>query len=162
MNVTQQEDIIAIIPARGGSRRIPRKNLLPLAGQPLVAHSVIHACQSRLVDAVYVSTEDAEIAQVARTYGAQVVLRPPELATDEATSESALLHVLDDRVRRGLADPELVVFLQCTSPVRRSDDIDRAIEILSAGGADSLFSACENSWLIWALQDGQPRSVNYD
>lgn len=154
--------VIAIIPARAGSKRIPQKNLLPIAGRPLVAHSVVHAQQSSCVREVYVSTESKEIAAVARAYGADVVERPPELSTDEATSESAIRHVLDERNRRGLPDPDLVVFLQCTSPVRRRDDIDRAVETLRAAGADSLFSACNNNRLIWAVKDGQPFSVNYD
>ena len=163
MQMTEaQPYVIAIIPARGGSKRIPRKNLVPIGGRPLVAHSIIHARQSKHVHEIYVSTEDAEIAEVARTHGAEVVPRPQELAGNEATSESALLHVLDDRIRRGLSDPDLVVFLQCTSPVRRPDDIDRAIETLLAANADSLFSACEYNRLIWAIRDGQPYSVNYD
>jgi N-acylneuraminate cytidylyltransferase len=157
-----QLHIIAIIPARGGSKRLPRKNLLSLGGRPLVGHSIRHAQQSRLVHEVYVSTEDPEIAEVACRYGAEVVLRPSELAGDEATSESALLHVLDDRVRRGLPDPDLVVFLQCTSPVRHPHDVDRAIETLLQADADSLFSACENHRLIWAVKEKQLCSLNYD
>lgn len=155
-------DVIAIIPARGGSKRIARKNLIPLAGHPLVALSILHAQQSRYVNSIYVSTEDPDIAEVARAYGAMVVVRPLALADDTATSESALLHVLDERVRQGLPDPELVVFLQCTSPVRRAGDIDGAVEKLMSASADSLFSATENSRLIWAVKDGQPYSVNYD
>jgi YrbI family 3-deoxy-D-manno-octulosonate 8-phosphate phosphatase len=162
MQRAQSPHIIAIIPARGGSKRIPHKNLLPIAGRPLVVHSIVHALQSSRVREVYVSTESEEIAAVARAHGAEVVKRPPELSGDEATSESALRHVLDERNRRGLPDPDLVVFLQCTSPVRRRDDIDRAVETLLAEGADSLFSACENNRLIWALKDGRPYSVNYD
>jgi YrbI family 3-deoxy-D-manno-octulosonate 8-phosphate phosphatase len=153
---------IAIIPARGGSKRIPRKNLLPIAGLPLVAHSILHAKQARCVREVYVSTEDREIAELARMHGVEVVSRPLELASDQATSESALLHVLDYRTSHGLAEPDLVVFLQCTSPVRQSHDIDRAIETLLMTQADSLFSACENNRLIWALKDGQPYALNYD
>ena len=154
--------VIAIIPARGGSKRVPGKNLMSVAGRPLVAHSISHAQASHLVREVYVSTESDEIAAVARAHGAQVITRPQELAGDEATSESALLHVLDERNRQGLPDPDLVVFLQCTSPVRHSDDIDRAVAKLLREEADSLFSACENNRLIWALKDGQPWSVNYD
>ena len=159
---TGRPHVVAIIPARGGSKRLPRKNLMPVAGRPLVAHSIAHARQSRFVAEVYVSTEDPEIAGVARAYGADVVRRPAELAEDRATSEAALLHVLDERLRGGLPDPDLVVFLQCTSPVRRPDDIDGAVETLLLAGAESLFSACENNRLIWALKDGRPYSVNYD
>jgi N-acylneuraminate cytidylyltransferase len=153
--------VIAIIPARGGSKRVPGKNLMILAGHPLIAHSILQARRSRARD-VYVSTEDREIEAVARAYGAEVVRRPAELADDRATSEAALLHVLNECNRQGRPDPDLVVFLQCTSPVRRDDDIDRAVETLLREKADSLFSACENNRLIWALKDGAPYSVNYD
>lgn len=153
---------IAIIPARGGSKRVVRKNLLSLAGHPLVGLSVLHARQSKYIDAVYVSTDDEEVGAIARAYGAEVIARPVELAHDEATSESALVHVLDERNRRGLSDPDLLVFLQCTSPVRRLGDIDGAIEKLVSESADSVFSACENNLLIWAVKDGKPYSLNYD
>jgi N-acylneuraminate cytidylyltransferase len=127
-----------------------------------VAHSVLHARRSREVGRVYVSTDSAAIAEAARRHGAEIVERPPELASDTATSESALLHVLDRRRALGLRDPALVVFLQCTSPVRRPNDIDAAIERLRREGADTLFSACRNDRLIWAVEDGAPVSLTYD
>jgi N-acylneuraminate cytidylyltransferase len=156
-------DVLAIIPARGGSKRVPRKNLLPLAGRPLIAHSVEQACAATRVHSVVVSTDDDEIAKVARECGAEVSIRPPALATDRATSESALLHVLDERADRGLPDPDLVVFLQCTSPVRRAGDIDGAVDHLLDRGADSLLSACENTRFLWGIDaSGQPFPYNYD
>ena len=151
-------ETIAIIPARGGSKRVGRKNLLRLAGRPLVAHSVEHALAAEEVGAVYVSTEDDEIAAVAEASGARVVRRPLELADDAATSESALLHVLD---HRGAADPELVVFLQATSPVRTGGDIDAAVRRLRADRADSLFSACPDRGLLWLAGPDGPRPLNY-
>jgi len=154
--------VVAIIPARGGSKRIPRKNLLPLAGLPLVAHSIAHALQSRHVSEVHVSTDDPAIAELARARGVRVVTRPPDLASDAASSESVLLHALDERLKQGLADPDLVVFLQCTSPVRRPDDIDKAIETMLSTGADSLFSAREFNRLIWGSKNGRLESLNYD
>lgn len=154
--------VVAIIPARGGSKRITGKNLLPIAGLPLVAHTIRHALDARAVDEVIVTTDDPEIAAVARGHGADVVERPRELASDEATSESALLHVLDDRAARGLPEPELVVFLQCTSPVRRADDIDGAVETLRSGGFDTLFSACPTHALVWERGEGEVRPVNWD
>lgn len=155
--------VVAIIPARGGSKRLPRKNVMPIGGLPLVAHSVRHAVEAECVDEVYVSTDDPEIAAVARRYGGEVIERPAELADDTATSESALVHALAWRAERGLPEPELVVFLQGTSPVRRRDDIDRAVAHLRATGADSLLSACENSRFIWAERaDGEPYPLNYD
>jgi N-acylneuraminate cytidylyltransferase len=154
--------VIAIIPARGGSKRIPSKNLLPVGGMPLLRHSLVHARGSQRISEVWVSTDDPVIAALAAAEGARVVERPSEIAGDRATSESALLHALDHRRSLGLDDPDLVVFLQATSPARRAGDIDGAIAALEADGADSLFSACENNRLLWAVRDGVPESINYD
>jgi YrbI family 3-deoxy-D-manno-octulosonate 8-phosphate phosphatase len=153
---------LAIIPARGGSKRVPGKNLMPLAGVPLLAYSIRHAQAARLVDEVVVSTDDEAIAALAMAEGATVVRRPEVLSSDTATSESALLHVLDARAAEGRPDPDLVVFLQCTSPIRAVDDIDRAIETLEREGADSLLSVCDNTRFVWALGADGPRSLNYD
>ena len=162
MEASAPSRAIAIIPARGGSQRLPSKNLLPLRGQPVLAYSIVQALAAESVEQVYVSTEDTEIAAVAEAHGAAVVPRPLELAADQATSEAALLHVLDWRAERGLPDPELVVFLQATSPVRRPTDIDDAVETLLRERADSLFSACLDPSLLWVEEAGGPRSLNYD
>jgi N-acylneuraminate cytidylyltransferase len=156
------EQAVAIIPARGGSARLPRKNLLPVAGLPLVAHTIDAAVAARRVSETYVSTDDPEIAAIARAHGAEVIERPAELSGDDATSESALLHALDVRRERGLGDPGIVVFLQCTSPVRGEGDIDDAIGTLVREGADSLFSATESHWLIWGTREGAPYALSYD
>lgn len=158
----KQANIIAIIPARGKSRRVPKKNLVSVKGLPLLVYSIRHAKQSRLVREIYVSTDDAKIARVARAHGARVIARPKRLAGALATSESVLLHVLDQRNLQGLPDPDLVVFLQCTSPVRQKEDIDKAICLLLRKKADSLFSACRNHRLIWAKTNGRFHSLNYD
>lgn len=138
---------------------MPRKNLYVLEGRPLLVHSIDHALAATEVDAVCVSTEDPEIAAVAEAAGAEVVLRPAELAGDGATSESALLHVLDSRPG---ADPELVVFLQATSPVRTGEDIDAAVRHLREQGADSLFSACRDHGLLWLDTSEGPQPQNYE
>lgn len=138
---------------------MPRKNLMEVGGKPLLVHSIEHARVAGRVDEVLVSTEDDEIAAVAEAAGAGVVRRPAELAGATATSESALLHALD---ARGEADPDLVVFLQATSPVRRPDDIDRAIELLLAETADSLFSAHAEIAHTWERDRDGLRSVTYD
>jgi len=130
--------IIAIIPARGGSKGIPQKNIRLLAGKPLVAYTIEHALRARQVNRTIVSTDDAEIAKVARQYGAEVVIRPPELATDTASSEPVLLHVLSFLEQTEGYLPSLIVLLQPTSPLRQPDDIDNAIDTLNAAGADSL------------------------
>ena len=130
---------IAIIPARGGSKGVPRKNVRLLADKPLIAHSILDAQEATSVDFVYVSTDDEEIATVSANYGAAIIERPPELANDTASSESALIHALQQLEHQGI-NPELLVFLQCTSPIRTGLDIDEAIAKLKAEKADSLLS----------------------
>ncbi|HEX7300703.1 MAG TPA: acylneuraminate cytidylyltransferase family protein [Solirubrobacteraceae bacterium] len=156
---TNSLQVVAIIPARGGSERVPRKNLLEVGGKPLVVHSIEHALAARLVNEVVVSTEDGEIADVAGAAGARVVMRPAELAGPEAASESALLHVLDELPG---PDPDLVVFLQATSPVRRPSDVDAAIERLLGEGADSLLSVHPEKVHTWVRDEDGLRSVSYD
>lgn len=160
--MSAERHVIAIIPARGGSKRIPRKNLLPFAGKPLVIHSVEDALGARLVHRTIVSTDDAEIAAVSREAGAEVIDRPAELAGDTATSESALVHVLDVIRQRGEREPDLVVFLQCTSPQREPADIDAAIALLENTGADSLLSATRCRRYLWHMKDGNAVPFNYD
>ncbi len=156
-------ETIAVIPARGGSKGFPRKNLAELAGVPMVAWSVKQAIESDAVDRVLVSTDDLEIADVARLYGADVVDRPAALATDDATSESALLHALEVIGAGGQNLIDFVVFLQATSPVRESSDIDAAIARVRKTGADSLFSCTRvEDYFMWEDSPRGYRSVNYD
>ena len=154
--------IVAIIPARGGSRRLPKKNVLPLAGKPVIGHSIEHALRSPYVQRTLVSTENPEIAAVARTHGAEVVHRPAELARDNTTSEAVLLHALDTVKETQGRDPDLVVFLQCTSPIRQPDDIRNAVQTLLEEKADSVFSATRFHWLIWRRTGHELFSYNYD
>lgn len=153
--------VLCIIPARGGSKRLPQKNLLRLCGKPLIAHTIEHARGARRVCRVVVSTDNPEIARVSRDCGAEVIVRPLQLSGDKASSESALLHVLEELGKEGYR-PELVVFLQCTSPVRTSQDIDRAVDMLLRGRADSLFSACRNERFLWRRIGKRLKPLNYD
>ena len=109
---------IAIIPARGGSKGIPRKNLYPFNGKPLIYWNIEAALQAELVDQIVVSTDDAEIAEASRAAGATVIMRPDGISTDIASSEDALVRVLESLD----AQPELTVFLQCTSPLTQGKD----------------------------------------
>jgi CMP-N,N'-diacetyllegionaminic acid synthase len=154
--------IVAIIPARGGSKGVPRKNVRDVAGRPLLSWSVADALESALVGAVYVSTDDEEIKAVARAAGALVIDRPTSLATDTASSEDALLHALNVVAEDRGGDPRLIVFLQATCPVRSGADIDSAIALLEKHGADSLLSVSPSHDFLWREQDGLAKSVNYD
>src|SRR3989442_1009086 len=124
--------ILGVTPARGGSKGVPRKNIRPLCGKTLIAWTVEAAKASKLLDRYVVSTDDNEIANVARKNGAAVLERPDDLATDEASTLSVLQHVLQH------IPAETVVLLQATSPVREPDLIDRCIQRFLETKADSL------------------------
>ena len=124
-------EILAIIPARGGSKGIPRKNLVDFAGKPLLAHSIRHALEASSITRVLVSTEDEEIAEVARAYGAEVpFLRPPELAEDSILDWPVFEDVLAALARSESYHPELVVHLRPTAPHREPGAIDEAVSLL--------------------------------
>ena len=124
--------ILGVTPARGGSQGIPRKNIRPLAGKPLLAWTIEAALESKLLDRYVVSTEDPEIAEVARRCGAEVLERPKKLATDEATTLQVLQHLLSK------VSADTVVLLQATSPVREEGLVDRCIRRFAETQADSL------------------------
>lgn len=154
---------IAMIPARGGSKGIPRKNLQPLAGKPLVAHTIEQARAAHTIDRVLVSTDDAEIGAVAQHYGAEVLWRPATISGDTASSEAALLHALDALQQSEGAAPELVVFLQCTSPLTRAADIDGAVHALLAEEADTALAVTPFHYFLWQQDEqGNAVGVNHD
>ena len=130
--------VLGVIPARGGSKGIPRKNLAPVAGRPLLAFTVESALAARSLSRVVVSTEDAEIAEVARGLGAEVpFLRPEALAGDEVPAVPVLQHAVQALEAEGFR-PDCIVCLQPTSPLRRAEHIDAAVELLLREKADSV------------------------
>ena len=121
---------IGIIPARGGSKRIPRKNLVDLGGKPLLAYSILSAQKSRFIkNKLYVSTEDKEIVKVSRKFGAKIINRPKDLATDTARTLDVLQHAVLVLEKEGV-DFDTVVLLQATCPFRKTKTIDEAISKL--------------------------------
>lgn len=140
--------IPCIIPARGGSKSIRHKNIVPLAGKPLIVWSIEQAQAAQCVRTVCVATDSQEIAVTAESHGAAVYWRSPESATDDAPSELVLREVVDAWYSQASA----VMFLQATSPIRRPHDLDRAYEHFIAKGADSLFSACQVHGYTWELR----------
>ena len=129
---------LAIIPARGGSKRLPRKNLLDLCGKPLIAYSIEAALKSKYISKVIVSSDDEEILNIAKEYKADFIKRPDELASDTATTFDALKHTLEN-----VKKYDYVVLLQPTSPLRTEKHIDEAIELLKEKNADAIISVCE-------------------
>ena len=151
---------LAIIPARGGSKGIPGKNIRLLAGKPLVAWTIEAALTAASVDRVVVSTDSEEIASVSRDWGADIIYRPKALAEDWSPSEDALIHVLE--TIDDADDIGLVVFLQATSPIRTAEDIDAAVARFHASSADSLLSVSPSHALLWREEDGVAQPLNTD
>jgi CMP-N,N'-diacetyllegionaminic acid synthase len=138
-NFNLKKRILAIIPARGGSKGVPRKNIKQFAGKPLIAWTIEAARQSHLIDHLIVSTDDLEIADVAKSYGASVpFLRPPQFATDEAAGIDPVIHAIEQ-----LPGYEYIILLQPTSPLRTTEDIDNSITKCLAESATSCVSITE-------------------
>lgn len=139
--IRRDVEILAVIPARGGSKGIPRKNTYPLAGKPLLAYSIEVALGARLVTDVVVSTDDAEIREVALRYGAQApFLRPAELATDTALAIPTVQHAVSEMERRRGIAYNYVAMLQPTAPLRTVDDLERCLTQLFESAADGIIS----------------------
>jgi len=136
--------MLAIIPARGGSKGLPRKNIKLLDGLPLICHSIKAALDSKLVDRVIVSTEDDEIAAISKDCGAEIpFMRPKELATDESMVMDTYLNVIDKISKENDKSIDNFVALLPTTPLRNSNDIDKAIEIFNNKNANSVISVTE-------------------
>ncbi|MEW2436142.1 acylneuraminate cytidylyltransferase [Streptomyces caniferus] len=141
--------VVAVIPARGGSKGVPAKNLAAVGGVPLVARAVRECRAARLVTDVVVSTDDAGIAAAARGAGAVVVRRPGDIAGDTATSEAAVLHAMDAYEAEHGARVDAVLLVQCTSPFIVREDIDGVAAAVVEGGADSALTAAPFHGFVW-------------
>lgn len=156
-------NIVAIIPARGGSKGIPKKNIIPFCGQPLISWSILQARHSKFIKQVFVSSDDDEILACSKDYGAEVIKRPDDIAGDQAPSELAWLHAVET-IEKQMGSIDLIVGIQATSPLRETKDLDEAIELLQNEKYDTLFSSCKvHDNFIWERhpQEGMI-SVNYD
>lgn len=155
--------VAAVIPARGGSVGLPGKNIKPLNGIPLVGRTVLAAKNAVRVSDVYVSSDSPEILAVGALFGALGIERPPELSHATASSESALAHALEFIRERDGSLPDILVFLQCTSPFTTSNQIDDVIAKLVEGDASSAFAAVEDHSFIWSEgDDGTAEGVTHD
>lgn len=141
--MTKIKKVLAIIPARGGSKRLPRKNVLSLAGKPLIAWTIEAAINSQIFDEIVVSTDDKEIAETSTIYGAKVpFIRPVNLACDTAKSIDVIKHTLEWFQDNNIYFTD-VVLLQPTSPLRNEEDIKCAYNLYNLRGASSVISVCE-------------------
>jgi len=146
---------LAIILARGGSKRLPRKNILSLNGKPLIAYSIEAGLRSKYIDKVIVSSDDKEILDISKEFGADIIKRPDILADDTATSFDALKHTIEN-----VEEYDYTILLQPTSPLRDENDIDSAIELLEIKDADCVVGVCEMEHSpLWSNTLAEDRSM---
>ncbi|MGJ0290678.1 acylneuraminate cytidylyltransferase family protein [Aliarcobacter cryaerophilus] len=157
----KDKTFLAIIPARGGSKRLPRKNVLDLCGKPLIAWSIKAGLNSKYIDKVVVSSDDDEILNISSNFGAETIKRPVELASDAATTFDAIKHTIEN-----IQKYDYIVLLQPTSPLRDAKHIDEAIELLEEKQADAVVSVCEMDhsplWSNTLPQDGSMKGFLRD
>jgi N-acylneuraminate cytidylyltransferase len=149
---------IVIIPARGGSKRLPKKNILPLGKIPLIAHSILYAQQnSEIVRDIYVSTDDEEIKKIAIQFGAKIIARPASISGDFEPTVSALKHVLESTDN----DVENVILLQPTNPLRPQNLLSQTFEAFTNENYDSLFTVSRNHQKLGKIIDKKYQPFNY-
>ena len=154
---------ITIIPARGGSKGIPDKNIINFCERPLIEWSILQAQKAQNTKDIFVSSDSKQILNIAEKCGAIPILRPDYLSTDTATSESAILHTLNTVEKKRTYEVDLIVFLQATSPLREPEDIDQAIEKLLDSKADSLFSASlAEDLCLWEKKGNILKAITFD
>lgn len=136
--------VVCVIPARGGSKGVPRKNIKQLAGKPLIAYTIEQALESQYIDRVIVSTEDMEIAEISKEYGAEVpFMRPDALSGDQVATVDVLIHAISWLEKEDKFNFDILVLLHTTTPLRAVEDIDACIEMLNDTKADNIFSVTE-------------------
>jgi YrbI family 3-deoxy-D-manno-octulosonate 8-phosphate phosphatase len=161
VETASQATAVVVIPARGGSKGLPGKNLRSVGGMPLIVRAIDAAAQANTELFVVVSTDDKEIAEVASAAGATIVDRPAELATDEASSESAVLHALDELSKSDTV-PSVVLFVQCTSPFIQGDDLDRLISRIADDGVDCAFLVAPFHRFLWGCGPDGATAIDHD
>lgn len=146
--------IIAIIPARGGSKGIPRKNIRLLAGKPLIAYTIEAASKSKYIDRAIVSTEDEEIAEISKLHSAEVIKRPNELGEDNVTLDPVIFHAVNSIEKKEDIKYDFVLTIQPTSPLLTTETLNKTIEIMLNGDYDTLISVKDETHLYWTKKDG--------
>lgn len=151
---------ITVIPARGGSKRFPQKNIYPLNGCPLIAHSIEYSLSNEHITTTYVSTDSPEIKTVSQGYGAIVLDRPEELSGDHVATALVLTHVAKTLLSQG-EDFDYMVLLQATNPLRPIELLDEAIKVIETGGYDSLMTVNRDPRKLGKIIDGKFNPWNY-
>lgn len=157
------KQVLAIIPARGGSKGVPRKNVLQICGKPMIGWTIEAALMAKHVDRVVVSSDDPEILLIASRFGATAIERPVSISGDLASSEAALEHAVQYLKEKEDYSPDLIVFLQCTSPLTDASDIDGVIETLLKNEVDTALAVRDFHYFLWQVDEqGHVAGVNHD
>jgi len=156
-------NIVGIIPARGGSKGIPNKNIIDICGHPLISWSINQSISANSITSTWVTSDDKKILDISRQYGANTIKRPKSISSDNCSSESAWIHALEHINSIGIK-PDLVVGIQCTSPIRESNDLDQAINYFLKNKYDSLLSTVQvEDYFTWELnKDSIALPLNHD
>lgn len=162
MDIKLKNKIVGIIPARGNSKRIENKNLIKISGKPLLQYTLEHVNNSKyLKNNTYVTSDSPNILKLALKNNVKVISRPPNLSDDTSTSESSLIHALNVLKDKNFL-PEIIVFLQCTSPIRSLNDIDDAIDFFLNNKFDSILSVVDSKKFLWNQNNKGAKAINYD
>ena len=159
---TLRPEVLAVIPARGRSKGLPGKNVRLLAGKPLIAYTIEAAKESYFLNRVVVSTDDKEIAGIAEGYGVQVVKRPKKLAQDKTLIQPVLEHVLRYLKRTEGYKPDAIVLLNPTSPLRKTEHIDKAVHTFIHAGCQTLFTVYSCHMCLWKYDEMGKYAASYD
>jgi len=152
----KEKNILAIIPARGGSKGLPGKNIKIFAGKPLIAWTIETALKSKYLNRVVVSTEDETIARISKKYGSEIIKRPIGLARDISSTHDVIDHVIDYLEKNEKYESDIIVLLQPTSPLRTVEDIDRAVDIFIENKCESVISMYEfGPSVYWSFKMGR-------
>jgi len=150
--------IAVFIPARGGSKGIPNKNIIKFAGKPLILHTIEYALESELVNEIIVSTDDDKISIISKEAKANVIKRPDEISGDSASTESAIKHYIDT----AKVKPSIIILLQATSPIRPKDSLDNVIKYFKKNNFDSLLSISPTHRFFWRINKDNTIYSEYD
>lgn len=162
MNEDAKKNIVAIIPARSGSKGIKSKNIIDFCGKPLLAWTIEQAKNTHAISSVWVSSDGDEIIDISKQFGARTIKRPANISGDKASSESAWIHAIQE-IKNITGEIDYVIGMQATSPLRESDDLSNAIQAMIENQYDSLLSVCRlDDFFIWDKNHGDPKPVNYN
>ena len=154
--------IVAIIPARSGSKGIKNKNLIKLLGNPLINYSINYAKKSKLIDRIFVSTDGENISKISKNFGAEIIKRPKKYSSDTASSDSAVIHAIKYIKQRLGYEFDIVVFLQPTTVLRKFGELDQAIQMLVKKKLDTVFSSVDYQPFLWTRSKNNLRPENFN